>query len=127
MSPFDFVNSINQNKRDLLAEDPLSEKEYKPFLVNRSLSYFPDTIMYANAMNMIANGTEKKWQYDFLRIAVPKRQRFAKWAKRTDSNAVTAVQMFYKYSEEKAMEVASILSDEQIAFIKQQMDRGGTS
>ena len=61
MNVFDFVNSINYDKRDLF-EDPQAEKDYVPFLVNRSLSYFPDTALYANEMNQQA-GIPKRWQY----------------------------------------------------------------
>ena len=125
MSPFDFVNSITYNKQDLF-EDPQAEKDYVPFLVNRALSYFPDTILYANAMNN--PNIPKQWQFEFLRNSVSKRKRFSKWAKKTAvSDDIRAVQEFYKYSTEKALEVISILSREQIEFIKQQMDKGGKS
>ena len=126
MTPFDFVNAINFGKQDLF-EDPQAEKDYVPFLVNRALSYFPDTVLYANAINV--NSTmPKQWQFDFLRNSITKRKRFSKWSKKESySEDVTAVSKFYKYSMEKASEVVSILSKEQIAFIKQQMDKGGKS
>ena len=125
MSPFDFVNSITYNKQDLF-EDPQAEKDYVPFLVNRALSYFPDTILYANAMNN--PNIPKQWQFEFLRNSVSKRKRFSKWAKKTAvSDDIRAVQEFYKYSTEKALEVISILSRDEIEFIKQQMDKGGKS
>ena len=125
MSPFDFVNSITYNKQDLF-EDPQAEKDYVPFLVNRALSYFPDTILYANAMNN--PNIPKQWQFEFLRNSVSKRKRFSKWAKKTAvSDDIRAVQEFYKYSTEKALEVISILSREQIEIIKQLMDKGGKS
>ena len=124
MTPFEFVNAINHGKEDLF-EDPQAEKDYVPFIVNRSLSYFPDTVLYANAMNA-CGPIPKKWQFDFLRMSIPKRKRFSKWAKKsTYTDDVIAVSQFYKYSLEKASEVMSLLSQEQLEYIKQQMDKGG--
>lgn len=126
MTPFDFVNAINFDKRDLF-EDPQAEKDYVPFIVNRSLSYFPDTVMYANVMNGRSH-ISKRMQFDFLKNSIPKKKRFSKWVKKdVSTDDLTAVQEFYKYSIEKALDVISILSSEQLNFIKQQMDKGGKS
>jgi len=126
MNAFDFVNSITFNKQDLF-EDPQAEKDYVPFLVNRSLSYFYDTVLYANEMNRNGN-IPKEWQFDFLREAIPKRKRFSKWAKKqAESTYLTPVMEYYKYSVDKAVEAISILSVEQLEEIKQHMDRGGKS
>lgn len=124
MTPFDFVNSIAYNKQNLF-QDPQAEKDYNPFIVNRALSYFPDTILYANEMN--CNPTiDKRWQYDFLFAGISKRRRFSKWNKKPQApEDLAAVQNYYKYSAEKALEVMSILSTDQIEQIKQQMDKGG--
>lgn len=124
MNVFDFVNSINQTKVDLF-DDPQAEKDYVPFIVNRALSYFPDTVLYANEMNF--NGTApKQWQFDFLLSAVPKRKRFSKWHKKqVPTEDLAAVQSFYKYSMAKALEAIQILSKDDIEYIKQLMDKGG--
>lgn len=125
MTPFDFVNAITFNKDDLF-EDPQAEKDYVPFIVNRALSYYPDTILYANEVN-VHGQMPKRWQFDFLKGTITKRKRFSKWAKKEASTAdLTAVKEFYKYSTERAMEVMSILSREQIEYVKQQMGKGGT-
>lgn len=126
MTPFDFVNAINFDKRDLF-DDPQAEKDYVPFIVNRSLSYFPDTVMYANEINGRGH-VSKKMQFEFLKNSVSKKKRFSKWVKKdVSTDDLTAVQEFYKYSMEKALDVISILSSEQLNFIKQQMDKGGKS
>jgi hypothetical protein len=126
MTPFDFVNAITYNKQDLF-EDPQANKDYVSFVVNRALSYFPDTILYANEMNR-NHTVDKRWQFDFLLNSISKRKRFSKWAKKAQSpEDLAAVQEYYKYSAEKAMEVLSILSDEQLQQIKQRMDKGGKS
>ena len=54
MNPFDFVNDINFGKKDIMTDSnnpELAESTYNPFLTNRALSYFPDTIQFANMMN----------------------------------------------------------------------------
>ena len=63
VNPFDYVNSINTTKKYLINDD-IDEKDYQPYMVNRSLSYFADTILMANEMNMNAH-LDKKLQYDF--------------------------------------------------------------
>ena len=50
MSPFDYVKEILQGKKQLIVDD-LSEKEYNPFIINRSLSYHKDCVFFANEMN----------------------------------------------------------------------------
>lgn len=48
----DWLKSINQTKDDLSkSDDPDVMKSYPPFIINRSLSYFEDTIFFANEMN----------------------------------------------------------------------------
>ena len=123
-TPFDFLNSINDNKKDLF-EDPQNEKEYAPFLINKGLSYFPDTILYANEMNQHAD-IPKKWQFDFLRFSIPKRRRFSKWHKKEKaSDILKLVMKHYKYSEKKAYEIIDILSDDNIKELIEIYHEGG--
>jgi hypothetical protein len=68
MSPFDFLNSINDTKKDLF-DDPQAEKDYNSYLINRGLSYFPDTVLYANEMNRNFD-IAKRWQFDFLKNSI---------------------------------------------------------
>lgn len=124
MTPFDFINSITYDKTNLF-EDPQAEKDYVPFIVNRGLSYFPDTLFYANEVNRIGN-SPKKWQYDFLRLTVTKKKRFSKWAKKESlSTDVALVQEWYKYSKEKAIEALTVLTDQQLKAIREASDKGG--
>jgi len=125
MSPFDFLNAINTTKKDLLREDPLNEKDYSPYMVNRGLSYFSDTVMMANEMNR-NSGIPKKWQNDFLLNTISKKKRFSQWHKKDkNSESLQLVMDYYKYSTERAKEVLSIFTKQQIESIKQRMNRGG--
>jgi hypothetical protein len=126
MTLSDFLNAINSNKNDLF-EDPQAEKDYVPFIVNRALSYFPDTVLYANEMNVNPN-IPKRWQFEFLKDTISKRRRFAKWVKKDVPSAdIAAVQQYYQCSTAKALEAISILSADQIQSIKDSLYRGGTS
>ena len=125
MSFFDFLNSINDTKKDLLREDPQSEKDYVPFMVNRGLSYFPDTILYANEMNVHA-GIPKKWQYEFFLNGVKKKRRFYKWHKKEPSGEdLKLIIKEYGYSAKRAQEVLSILSEDQIKELRAKHSAGG--
>jgi len=125
MSFFDFLNAINTTKKDLLKEDPLSEKEYVPFMINRGLSYFPDTIMYANEINKHA-GIPKNWQFDFYRIGIPARKRFSKWSKKDqNSEDIQLVMNVYNYSAEKAARALEILTEEQVTTLRESNSKGG--
>lgn len=124
MTPFDFINAINLTKKNLF-EDPQAEKDYLPFLVNRGLSYFPDTVLYANEMNR-NSGIPKDWQFSFFLNTIPKKKRFSKWHKKdADSESLILVKEYFGYSSEKALEALSILSDEQLAMIKEKLYKGG--
>ena len=108
MNPFDYVNAINHSKQDLMTDD-LKEKAYNSFLVNRSLSYFPDTVAAANIVNQYHH-LDKKLQFHFLLNIVRKRKRFSKWQKQTVFDDVEAVKEYYGYSNEKARSALSLLS-----------------
>ena len=43
MNPFKYLNEINYGKRNIMVDEE-TEKAYAPFIINRSLSYFPDTV-----------------------------------------------------------------------------------
>ena len=78
----DFLTAINYTKESLFdTEDEMVQKDYVPFIINRCLSYFPDTIFHANEMNKL-NHTEKRLQFDYLRNAIRKRKRYSKWLKK---------------------------------------------
>jgi len=123
-NPFDYVNSILQNKKNLIV-DELTEKDYQAFLVNRTLSYHKDCIMYANEMNR-RHLTDKKLQYDFLLNTIRSQKRpFAKWIKTEKSEDLECIKQVFGLSNEKAREAMRLLSNEQIQQLKEQTDTGG--
>ena len=124
ISPFDFVNSINYSKEDLIV-DERTEKEYNPFIVNRAMGFGPDTVITGNEMNS-RHHLDNKMQYDFLRSTVRKAKRYNKWIKAEESD-IEAIQKFFGYSFFKAKEALRILNEDQIDRIKLHlsMSQGG--
>ena len=125
MTPFDFINAINSTKQNLFQDDPTAKKDYKAFIVNMGLSQFPDTILYANEMNLRSH-IDEDWQFFFLLNSVTKKKRFSKWAKKDSvTESLSLVKEYYGYSSNRAKEALSVLSDEQLSMIKEKLYKGG--
>lgn len=123
MNHFDYLNSINLTKKDIMIDDDC-EKAYNSFMVNRGLSYFQDTIIVANEMNK-HHQLDSKLQYQFLINMIRKRKRFSKWAKAQKESDIDAVKEYYGYSNEKARQALTLLSPDQITIIKNKVSKGG--
>ena len=123
ISPFDFANAINHSKENLIVDD-WSEKQYNPFIVNKSLSYGADTVIYANEMNSRPH-LEKRLQFEFLINTVRPRKRYNKWLKAETVDVLATVQEYYGYSIDKARQVLPLLSADQLEQIKNKLNRGG--
>ena len=123
-NPFDYVNQILQGKKNLIV-DEITEKEYNPFLTNRSLSYHYDCILFANEMNQ-RHFLDKKLQNDFCINTIRSRKRpFAKWIKTEKSEHLECIKKYFNYSDMRAREVLSLLSEEQIQELKEKTETGG--
>jgi hypothetical protein len=125
-NPFDYINAINKNE-DIIrsSESPeLAEKEYSPYMVNRGLSYFPDTILYANEMNMLAH-VDHILQFDYLLNSIRPRKRFSKWVKKREDSDIEAVKEYFGYGYAKAQQALTVLSTQQLDNIKQRLEKGG--
>ena len=122
MNPFDFANSITYTKQDIMND--LNEKEYAPFLVNRSLSYHQDCVLYSNEMNRRFD-ISHKLQYHYLLNSIRKRKRFAKWSKPDLADDLKIVMEYYLVSRGKAEEYLKILNNHEIGIIKTRMNKGG--
>jgi hypothetical protein len=120
-----YLNSINYDKKALLDNDEKAEKLYPPYVVNRCLSFFPDTIFHANVVN--CNWTlDKKMQFDFCRLSIRKNKRFSPWVKKEADSDVYLIKQAYGYTEQKAREVLNILRPEDLQKIRKSLDTGGT-
>ena len=123
MNPFEYVNAINTSKKDIMIDD-LAEKAYVPYTINRSLSYFNDSVLAANEMNK-HHHIDKKLQFHFLINIIRKRKRFSKWDKPELVSDVDVVKEYYGYSNEKARQVLPLLSSDQILNLREKVFKGG--
>jgi hypothetical protein len=117
----DWLNSINFTKEDLSE----NIKEYPPYIINRCLSGHIDCVMYVNEMN-IAHYLDKDMQYSFYLNSLRKKKRFSPWLRKDKVTDLECIKQYYGYSNEKASQALKILTKEQINFIKQRLDIGGS-
>lgn len=121
----DYLKAINHTKESLLnTDDEFVEKGYAPFVVNRCLSYFPDTIFHVNQMNECPS-IDKKMHFDYLLNSIRKRKRYSKWLKNEECQKVNVVKEYYGYSERKAREVINMFSDADIEEMAKYLYTGG--
>ena len=121
----DWLNSVNFTKENLIEEDPSLIKDYSPYIVNRCLSGHLDSVLFANEMNKFPN-LDKDLQYSFYLNTLRKKRRFSPWLRKDKVTDLEIVKQYYGYSNEKASNALKILTPEQINFIKQRLDIGGT-
>lgn len=114
-NPFEYIASIN-NKEYILSDNDY--KEYNPFIVNRGLSLFEDTILYAHEMNKNSH-IDKKMQYDYLFYSIRKKKRWTPWPKKSNNSEILdIVKELYGYNDMKAKDALKILTEEQISELK---------
>ena len=120
----EILNSINHNKENVLrSRDEREERSYAPFIINKSLSYFADTIFLSNHMNVIPN-VDKRMHYEYFLHAVRKRKRFSKWQKKQNDPKVSWIMEYYDISRRKAEEYMSILSENELEIIRDRTSFG---
>ena len=121
----DYLNAINYTKENLLdTDDEQWEKKYYPFIVNKCVAPFPDTVMLVNEINQLHH-LDKRLQFDFLINSLRPRKRFTPWLKAKKLENLEYVKEYYGYNNEKAKEALDILNDEQISAIKRKLYKGG--
>ena len=121
----DWLNSINFNKTNLIEEDPSTIKDYAPYIINRCLSGNIDSNLFANEMNKYSF-LDKDMQYSFYLNTLRKKKRFSPWLRKDKVTDLEIIKQYYGYSNEKASNALKILTPEQINFIKQRLETGGS-
>lgn len=125
LSPFDFVSSISYTKENLIEQSPDNLKQYNAFVINRALSFGADTVLYANEMNRYPH-LDRDIQYDFLRSSIRKKKRYDSWQKaEKESDDLTLIKEYYGYSNEKAKQALTLLSDDNIDDLRKRLFKGG--
>ena len=123
MNPFEFVKAISYTKKNIMIDDVV-EQEYNSFIINRALSYYSDTILYANEMNK-NHHLDGRLQFDFFINIIKKRKRFSPWLKASEIENLDVIKEYYGYSDEKAKSVLSLLNNKQIENLKKRIYKGG--
>jgi hypothetical protein len=118
----DILPSILQSKKDVLE----NEKDYKPFVINKALSFYYDCILQSNEMNRYPN-LPPKLQYDYLRNSIRGyKRKYAPWMKRETDTNIDIIREYYGYSYEKSKEILPLLSKKQLKELEKRLDKGGT-
>ena len=121
----DYLKAINYTKEPLLdTEDEQWEKKYPPYIINKCIAPFPDSLMLVNEINQLHH-LDKKLQYDFLINSLRARKRYTPWMKAKKLENLEYVKEYYGYNNEKAKSALDILNDEQISAIKTKLNKGG--
>ena len=121
----EYLKAINQTKEPLLdSEDEEWTKKYPPFIVNKCVAPFPDTILLVNEINQLHH-VDKKLQFDFLLNSLRARSRYAPWLKAKKYKDIEYVKEFYGYGNAKAKSALDLLSDDELSAIKQRLNKGG--
>ena len=123
LSPFDFLNEITYGKKNLIVDDDIAN-QYLPYIVNKGLSQYQDTVQIANYMNCRGH-IPNKAQNMFLVALIPKRKRYDKWVKADEEENLDMIMEYYGYSREKALSAMKLLNSEQFDIIKRKMFKGG--
>jgi hypothetical protein len=118
----DFLKSINT--KSMIVDDIEVEHDYNPFVINRTLSYFMDTVLYANEMNRYPNASNLL-QYKYLYHAVKKRRRYSKWTKPENNEDVKLIQDYYKYNRLDAEIALKLMPKSEVDRIRNCMQIGG--
>ena len=121
----DYLNAINTTKENVMdTEDEMWEKKYPPFIVNKCVAPFTDTLILVNEINRLHH-LDKRLQFDYLLNSIRPRKRFTPWVKAKKLKNLEYVKEFYGYNNEKAKAALDILNDEQISAIKTRLNKGG--
>ena len=120
----DYLYSINQSKKNILDDDPDAQKKYPSYIINRCLSSFTDTVLFANEMNKNPHLTNKM-QYDFLINSVKPRKRFSPWTRKDSIDYLDVVKEYYGYNDDKALQALRILTKDQLDNIQKSLSKGG--
>ena len=109
--PFTVINDINADRE---IENP---EKFDPWVTMVYYSLFPDTIYYAQMMN-INNNLEPDVQLSYYINTVRPSKRWRKWPKKSVCEDIKLLQEVFGYSENKAKTALAVLSEAQMKELK---------
>ncbi len=111
MTPFDYINAIN-NKTEV--ED---FTDYNRYVIDLGLSYFKDTVLVVNEINKYSKIPSEQ-HFDFLINVISKKKRFSKWQKKEIDSDLNLIQEIYGVSLTKAKQYKKLLTEENMKYIR---------
>jgi len=127
LSPFDFIKAASHNKKDLIGESEnpkLTAKQYNPYIINRGFTYFEDTILHSNEMNMRHNLFPEA-QFEYYRGSLRPRNRFSKWHKAEKNKDLDMIQELYLVSRGVAKQYMKALTEDDLNALREKISKGG--
>jgi hypothetical protein len=123
----EWLDNLWTSKTDLIKEDPNNLGDYTPYLINRAMSYFPETIQIAQHMNTLSL-LPPEVHYRLWHSLLPKgNKRYARWGKKLIPDNLKLVQDYFGCNNIRAREYLDMLSEDDIHSIQQEMELGGTT
>ena len=122
----EYLKTINKTKENLMeGEDEMWEKKYPAFIINKCIAPTGmQECLIVNEMNRLHH-LDNKLQYDFLLNSLRKQNRYASWMKASKTKNLEYVKEYFGYSNEKAKSALKVLSEKDIANIKERLKKGG--
>ena len=121
---YQFFKDITYGKTNIMLAQDI-ENEYKPYNMNKNLSYSTEWIFTVNDMNGLPH-LPNRLQYDYFINSIRRRSRkLESWIKPEKSDDLEAVKEYYNYSNQKAKDSMLLLSDTEIEYIKSKTYKGG--
>lgn len=122
-TPFDFMASVSETKKDIIKDNPDMIKHYNAYITNRGFGYFPDSVLYANEMNMYPD-IPGEAQYYYYHASLRKRKRRSKWFKLEKNEDVEMIRRIYHVRSDVAKQYLQVLSDNQLETLRALTDTG---
>ena len=121
----EYLNAINFTKKNVMnSDDPMWEKKYPAFIVNKMLSGFSDTVMLVNEMNR-NHFLDKDMQFQFLLNSIRSKKRYSPFLRASKLKDIECVKEYYGYNNEKAKTALDLLTKKELKLIKEKLYKGG--
>ena len=123
IGPFEYVKAINRGADFELFND-FGGEGYSQFLINRTFSYYLDTLDCAMELTQRSNIPDSV-HYKYYLNAVEPKYRFAPWEKATKNEDVELLCAYYECSVKRALEILLLISDSELSHIREKSFKGG--
>ena len=121
----DWLDSIFNTKEDLMKKYSECKNQYPAFIINRMMAGHIDCILAAQEMNKHFT-MPPEMQYKFYLNSIRKQKRFTPFIKKSKLDNVQYIMDYYNVSLAKAEDYLKILSIEEVQYIKDQLNKGGS-